>query len=172
MPEQLEQAIANVPDFPKPGIIFKDITPILANPALFERAIKLMAAPWRDRGITHVAGIEARGFIFASAVAIELDCGFIPIRKPGKLPRACFSQTYALEYGTDTLEIHRDAVGKNDTVLIVDDLLATGGTAAASLELLSQCDASIAGYAFLIELAFLEGHAKLGDTKIERVISF
>lgn len=172
MSDRLKAAILDVPDFPKKGIVFKDITPILGDPALFRLAIEALAEPWRDAGIRYVAGIEARGFIFASAVARELDCGFIPIRKPGKLPRATHRQTYALEYGTDALEIHVDALAAGDRVLLIDDLLATGGTAAACLELLRRCGASVAGVGFLVELTFLEGRGPLGDTPVEALVAY
>jgi len=172
VPEAIKKAIADVPDFPKPGIVFKDITPVLASADLFARAIELLAAPWQGKDVRYVAGIEARGFIFASAVARRLDAGFIPIRKPGKLPRAVYRQSYALEYGTDSLEIHRDAVPKGAKVVLIDDLLATGGTAAACLQLLAQCQADVVGVSFLVDLTFLDGRAKLGDVPVSAVVSY
>jgi adenine phosphoribosyltransferase len=172
MSDRLKAAILDVPDFPKKGIVFKDITPILGEPELFRHAVEGLASPWRNANLRYVAGIEARGFIFAAAVARELGCGFIPIRKPGKLPRATHRQTYALEYGTDALEIHVDALAKGDRVLLVDDLLATGGTAAACLELLRRCGASVVGVSFLIELAFLEGRPTLGTTPVEALVTY
>ncbi len=172
MAEAIKKAIADVPNFPKEGIVFKDITPVLADPALFARSIELLAEPWKDKGVKYVAGIEARGFIFASAVARYLNAGFIPIRKPGKLPREVFKETYDLEYGTDTLEIHKDAVAGGDKVVLIDDLLATGGTAAACLKLLAQCEAEVLGVSFLVDLTFLDGRKKLGDLPITAVVSY
>ena len=153
--------IHDVPDFPKPGIVFKDITPLLADPAALSLAVELMANPFRGRGITRVVGAESRGFIFGTAIAQSLSVGFVPVRKPGKLPRKTLSQTYDLEYGTDTLELHHDAVRSGDSVLLVDDLLATGGTMDATAELIASTGAKIAGIAVLVELAFLPGRARI-----------
>lgn len=159
----LERYIRDVPDFPKPGIIFKDITPLLASPEGFHEAIEMLAAPYLDRGVTKVLGAEARGFILGGALANRLGAGFVPARKPGKLPYETTSAEYALEYGTDQLEMHIDAVGPGDVVLIVDDVLATGGTAAAKADLVTRSGAEVAGFSFLIELDFLGGRAKLDD---------
>ena len=160
---RLRAAIRDVPDFPKPGILFKDITPVLADAELFRLATDAMAEPWRGAGITHVAGIESRGFILGAPVAQRLGAGFIPVRKPGKLPYRRERIEYALEYGVDALEIHADACGAGSRVLIVDDVLATGGTAGAAARLLAQMGAPVAGFAFLIELAFLDGGSRLRE---------
>lgn len=157
----LESLIRDVPDFPQPGIMFKDITPLLASPDGFREAIDMLADPYRGAGVTKVLGAEARGFILGGALAYALGAGFIPARKPGKLPYETTSAEYALEYGTDQLEMHVDAIGPDDVVLIVDDVLATGGTAAAKADLVTRNGATVAGFAFLIELDFLGGRAKL-----------
>jgi adenine phosphoribosyltransferase len=162
--------IRDIPDFPEPGIVFKDITPLLADPAGLDATISVLADPWRDAEVDAVVGIEARGFILGAAVARELGVGFVPIRKAGKLPGATVSQTYGLEYGTDTIEMHDDAVAAGDRILVLDDVLATGGTAAAAGAMLAGLDAVVVGYSFLIELGFLDGRAKLGDTPIDAVI--
>jgi adenine phosphoribosyltransferase len=160
----LESYIRDVPDFPQAGVMFKDITPLLADPNGFKSAIDLLAAPYADAGITKVLGAEARGFILGGALAYALGAGFVPARKPGKLPFTTTSAEYALEYGTDQLEMHIDAVGEGDVVLIVDDVLATGGTAAAKADLVTRSGATVAGFAFLIELDFLHGREKLSDS--------
>lgn len=152
--------IRDVPDFPKPGITFKDITPLLADAAGFAAAIAAIAEPWRDAGIVAVAGIESRGFILGAALARALDAGFVPIRKPGKLPGSTLGIDYALEYGSDRLEIHADAVARGTRVLLVDDVLATGGTLAASHRLLQGIGAELAGAAVLIELEALRGRQR------------
>jgi adenine phosphoribosyltransferase len=157
----IESLIRNVPDFPKPGIQFKDITPLLGDARTFADMIELIAEPFRDKNIAHVIGIESRGFIVGAPVALKLGAGFIPVRKPGKLPAAVHRATYALEYGTDTLEMHRDAITPGARVLIVDDVIATGGTVKATMELALQQQAVVAGVAFAIELSFLNGRAKL-----------
>ncbi|MHC5067136.1 MAG: adenine phosphoribosyltransferase [Planctomycetota bacterium] len=157
----LEALLRDIPDFPKPGITFKDITPLLADPRGLAIAVDRIAEPFIGQGITKVVGIESRGFIFAPAVALRLDCGFVPIRKPGKLPWQTRSITYDLEYGSDTLEIHEDAVGAADDVLVVDDVLATGGTAAAAVALLEELGASVRSASFIVELAFLGGADKV-----------
>lgn len=162
--------IRDIPDFPKEGIVFKDITPLLASPEGFREAVDLIHGEYSDAGVTKVMGAEARGFIFGGAVAYKLGAGFVPARKPGKLPWQTAHATYELEYGTDSLEIHEDAVGPGDVVLIVDDVLATGGTAAAKGQLVTQAGATVAGYAFLIELDFLGGRAKLADSRIVSLI--
>lgn len=153
--------LRDVPDFPRPGILFKDITPLLADAALFAETIAAMAAPLRGAGITHVAGVESRGFIFAAPVALALGAGFIPIRKSGKLPARVVTREYALEYGTDRLEIHADACGPDARVLLVDDVLATGGTAAAASGLLEQVGATVVGCAFLLAIESLGGARRL-----------
>ena len=153
--------IRDVPDFPKPGIVFKDITPLLATPAAFATAVDLMAEPFVGSGVTRVCGAESRGFIFGVAVAERLGAGFVPIRKPGKLPRAVHEASYELEYGRDTLQMHTDALPAGGTVLLVDDLLATGGTAAACCRMIEKAGAELVGVAVLIELSFLPGRAAL-----------
>jgi adenine phosphoribosyltransferase len=164
--------IRDVPDFPKPGIVFKDITPLLADPDAFASAIDALIAPYATAGVEKVVGIEARGFILGAPVAQALGAGFVPVRKPGKLPWQVASQTYALEYGTDQLEVHRDAVAPGERVLLVDDVLATGGTAAAALDLLGGLGAEVVGAAFLIELGFLGGRAQLGDAAIAALVTY
>ena len=158
----LNPLIRDVPDFPKPGIIFKDITPLLRDPRALAHVITALAAPYHGKGITQVVGIESRGFILAPAVALALGAGFIPVRKPGKLPWKALRQSYGLEYGQDTLEIHDDALTAADRVLIVDDVLATGGTAHAATTLVSRLGATVHAAAFLIDLTFLGGAAKVG----------
>ena len=158
----LRRAIRDIPDFPKKGIIFKDITPLLANGALFHKTIDVLAERYRDQKIDAVLGIESRGFILGAALAYRLAAGFAIVRKPGKLPYETRRASYELEYGSDSLEIHSDAVKPGARVLVVDDLLATGGTAAAACELVSALGAEVVECAFLIELAFLKGRQKLG----------
>ena len=157
----LNALIRDVPDFPKPGISFKDITPLLGDPRGLAVTIDRMCEPFIGQGITKVVGIESRGFIFAPAVALRLDCGFVPMRKPGKLPWKTESIAYELEYGTDTLELHVDSVGPTDKVLIVDDVLATGGTAAAAVRLVERLGAEIVAACFIVELRFLGGAKKV-----------
>ncbi len=157
----LSTYIRDIPDWPQEGIVFKDITPLLASPEGFRNAIDTLAEQYTDIGVTKVMGAEARGFIFGGALAYQLGAGFVPARKPGKLPWDTTSVTYDLEYGTDSLEVHSDAFGGGDVVLIVDDVLATGGTAAAKAELVAATGAKVAGFAFLIELDFLSGRSKL-----------
>jgi len=170
--DKIKTIIRDVPDFPKKGIIFKDITPLLANPAMFAETIKLMAEPYRGRGITKVFGIEARGFLLAAPIALELKAGLVPVRKAGKLPYKTVSASYALEYGTDTLQIHDDAAGKGEQVLIVDDVLATGGTAGAVCELAEKLGGRVAAIAVLIELEFLKGREKLAGREISSLIKY
>lgn len=158
---ELKDYIRDIPDWPKEGVVFKDITPLLSSPEGFRLAIDTLADRYADTGVTKVMGAEARGFIFGGALAYRLGAGFVPARKPGKLPWTTSQVTYQLEYGTDTLEVHADAFGPGDTVLIVDDVLATGGTAAAKAELVVSTGAEVAGFAFLIELDFLAGRDKL-----------
>ena len=162
----LESYIRDIPDFPKPGVMFKDITPLLASPEAFKAAIEQMAAPYENANVTKVLGAEARGFILGGALACRLGAGFVPARKPGKLPWNTTSAEYSLEYGTDQLEMHTDAVQPGDLVLIVDDVLATGGTAAAKADLVTRSGGVVVGYSFLMELDFLHGREKLGDHMI------
>jgi adenine phosphoribosyltransferase len=164
--------IQDVPDFPKKGIVFKDVTPLLANPKALRAAIEAMAAPFKNRGVKLVAGVESRGFLFASSIAGALDAGVVLIRKKGKLPRKTLSVTYDLEYGVDTLELHADAAGKGDSVLLVDDVLATGGTAKAACELIEKLGADVVGAAFLIELGFLKGREKLAGRDVRAVLRY
>ena len=159
--EELKQLIREVPDWPKPGILFYDLTTLLKDPAGLRRVLDALTAPYQGQKIEQVLAVEARGFIFAAAVADRLGAGFVPVRKPKKLPAATTSVTYELEYGKDTLEIHKDAVTAGQRVLIVDDLLATGGTAAACAQLARSLGAEIAGLAFVVELLFLNGRKKL-----------
>jgi len=161
-----------VPDFPKPGILFKDITPLLGAPDAFRASIERLAEPYRDVGIGKVAGIESRGFIFGAAVAQELGCGFVPVRKPGKLPWKSQKHEYDLEYGSDALEIHEDAFGAKEKVVIVDDVLATGGTAAAAGHLVRKVGADLVGYAIVIELSFLGGREKLNGARLHTMITY
>ncbi|MEM1353854.1 MAG: adenine phosphoribosyltransferase [Planctomycetota bacterium] len=157
----LHTLIRDIADYPKPGIVFKDITPLLANPAGLAMAVEQMANPYRGQGIEAVCGAESRGFIFGTAIAQALSAGFVPIRKPGKLPYDTHAMSYELEYGTDTLEIHTDAVKPGQKVLMVDDLLATGGTMRACCDLVQKMGGQIVGLTMLIELTFLEGRSKL-----------
>jgi adenine phosphoribosyltransferase len=157
MVDTIRSLIREIPDYPKPGILFYDITPVLANPDGFAGLIEAMTAPFRASGITKVAGIEARGFTLAAPVAEKLGAGFVPIRKPGKLPYEVKRKDYDLEYGTDALEIHADAVGPDDRVLLVDDVIATGGTASAAISLLKGLGSEVVGFSVFIELVFLNG---------------
>ncbi len=159
--DDLRSLIRDVPDFPKPGIVFKDITPLLGDAAAFDRALEHLARPWRGRGITHVVGIESRGFIVGSPVASRLGAGFVPVRKPGKLPWKTVAQSYTLEYGTDSLEAHSDAVTAGDRVLVIDDVLATGGTGAATIALMQGLGAEVIGFGVLVELGFLAGRDRI-----------
>lgn len=172
MDRDLAAYIRDVPDFPKPGILFKDITPLLGDPDALKAAVQALAAPYRHANLTSVAAVESRGFIFASAVACELGCGFVPLRKPDKLPAATTSATYELEYGTDTIEVHVDAIRPGDRVAIVDDVIATGGTAVASVELVEGLGGELVGISFLIDLAFLGGSARLSDYAVHTVITY
>jgi adenine phosphoribosyltransferase len=164
--------IRDIVDYPKPGIVFKDITPLLADPAAFRAATEAMAAPFANSGISHVVAIESRGFILGAPVAQRLGAAFIPVRKPGKLPAATKRETYDLEYGTDTLEIHADACDLNARVLIVDDVLATGGTADATRKLVESLGARVEGFSFLIALSFLPGRQRLGARRVESLLTF
>ncbi len=168
----LAKYIREIPDWPKKGILFRDITPLLADPQAFPAAVEALCAPWRDAGVEYVAAVEARGFIFGAAVAAELGAGFIPIRKKGKLPYETESVTYDLEYGTDCVEMHRDAVPPGAKILMVDDLLATGGTMRAACQLIEKVGAEVVGIAFLIELADLNGRERLTQYNVHTVISY
>lgn len=159
----LKQSIRTIPDYPKPGIMFRDVTTLMADADVFQRAVREMAAPYRDQKIDQVAGIDARGFILGGALAVELGAGFTALRKPGKLPWTTFSETYELEYGTDELHMHTDAFDAGAKVLLVDDLIATGGTAEAGVKLLRAAQAEIIGAAFLIDLPDLGGAARLRE---------
>ncbi len=169
---ELLNLIRDVPDFPKPGIVFRDITPLLRDPAGLSLSVELMTQPHRNKHIDIVVGAESRGFIFGTAVARNLSAGFVPIRKPGKLPAARKTATYDLEYGTDRLEIHEDAIGKGQRVLMVDDLLATGGTMKACCELVEQLGGNIISVVFLIELAGLHGRDKLRKWDVHSVLRY
>ena len=170
--DTLKSKIRHVPDFPKPGILFYDITTLLQDPAGFRQAVDALSAPFSDQGIELVVGIESRGFIFGAAVADRLGAGFSPVRKPGKLPSTTIRGSYDLEYGSDALEIHDDAVGRGQRVLIVDDLLATGGTAKATCELVSKLGGDVVALAFLIELVGLNGREKLEGQTLHTVLKY
>ncbi len=165
-------AIRDVPDFPKPGIVFKDITPVLLDASLFRDATDALAAHFANDAISHVVAIESRGFILGAPVAQALGAAFVPFRKPGKLPHIVERVEYALEYGVDALECHRDALQGGQRVLVVDDVLATGGTAAAACALVESLGATVQGCSFLVELAFLNGRGKLPGRRVERVVSY
>lgn len=171
-PAELSSFIRDIPDWPKEGILFRDITPLLANPRALRGAVEAMCAPYQNAGISDVAAVEARGFIFGTAVAAQLNAGFVPIRKTGKLPFETERVCYELEYGTDTLEIHRDAVAPGAKVLMVDDLLATGGTMKAACELVEKVGGEVAGITCLIELTDLAGRQRLSTYDIHTVISY
>ena len=170
--ETLRAEIREVPDFPKPGILFYDITTLIKQAAPFKEAIDLMITPFADARVDVVVGMESRGFIFSAPMAYRLDAGFVPVRKLGKLPAETISVEYALEYGTNTLEVHKDAIQPGQRVLIVDDLLATGGTVLGTIDLLSQLKAEIVGLSFLVELQFLKGRDRLDDYEIHSVIQY
>lgn len=170
--DDLRSYIRDVPDFPKKGIMFKDITPLLRSPEALERSVQALAEPFRNAGVTAVAAIESRGFIFGSCVARLLGAGFVPIRKPGKLPWTTRRHEYVLEYGTDALEIHDDALNANDRVLIIDDVLATGGTAAAAAALVRVLSANLVGIATVIELTFLEPRKMLSSVHVHTLIQY
>ena len=168
----LARTIRDIADFPKPGIGFKDITPVLLDGALFRRTTDALAAAFRDAGVTHVLGIECRGFIFGAPVAQALGVGFVPLRKPGKLPHLRVSERYDLEYGSDALEVHSDAIGAGARALIIDDVLATGGTAAAAVRLVERCGAGLAGVGVVIDLGFLPWRERLKGCTVETLVSF
>jgi len=170
--ESIRRAIRDIPDFPKPGIVFKDITPLLANGSLFGKTIDLLAARYREKKIATVLGIESRGFIVGAALAYKLGAGFSVVRKPGKLPYETHSASYQLEYGVDTLEIHVDAIAHGANVVIADDLIATGGTAAATAQLVTRLGGRVVECAFLIELSFLDGREKLKPYGVYSVLQY
>ena len=170
--KDLRDYIRDVPDFPTPGILFRDITPLLASPEAFSQAVRAMAAPFRGAGLAKVLGIEARGFMFGAAVARELDVGFVPARKSGKLPRESVRVAYGLEYGRDSLEVHADAFAPGERVLIADDVLATGGTASAALELVENLRGQVVGFAFLLEIGALGGRRQLGEHPVFTLIRY
>ena len=168
----LRRYIRDVPDFPKKGILFKDITPLLQDREALRHAMERLAGEFKGRGISKVVGIESRGYIFAPAIALSLGAGFVPVRKPGKLPWKTAAEEYALEYGKDRLEIHLDALARGEKVLIVDDLLATGGTASATRRLAERLGAEVVGAGFLVELGFLEGRSRLPGIDVVSLIQF
>lgn len=168
----VQQLIRPIPDFPIPGILFRDITPLLKDAAGFKEAIDLFVDRYKGRGIDYVVGVEARGYMLGAPLAYAIGAGFVPVRKPGKLPYSKLTESYALEYGTNSLEIHDDALGKNDNVLVVDDLLATGGTAAATRRLLERLGANVVGFAFLIELPELRGRDALIGIDVTTFITY
>ncbi len=170
--EDLGVHVRDVPDWPEPGVVFKDITPLLADPGAFHAAVEALASPFADRGITTVVGIEARGFLIGAPVALRLGAGFVPARKPGKLPRPTASETYELEYGTDELEVHADAIEAGERVLIVDDVIATGGTAAATVRLVERLGGTVVGLGVVIELAFLDGRAAIGEHELVSLLTY
>ena len=171
--ETLKSVIRDIPDFPKEGIIFKDITPLLSNPVSFKKVIDTLKTRYKDKRINQVVGVEARGFVFASALAYALGCGVVMVRKPGKLPYKTFQETYSLEYGEDSVEIHQDAFEKGQNVVIIDDVLATGGTLAACIDLVNKnFEVNLVEIGFLIELDFLKGRQKLGDVSIYSMMHF
>jgi len=169
---RLEERIRDIPDFPKPGIVFKDITPLLADAEAFRQAVDELAAKFAGSGAAKVLAAEARGFIFGAALAYKMGLGFVPVRKPGKLPYKTTSVTYELEYGTDTLCMHEDAVAPGEKVLVIDDLLATGGTVGGMLQLIAKAKGKVVGIGFLIELDFLDGRAKLGRGPVDALIHY
>ena len=170
-PSRFAVGIFEVPDFPSPGILFRDITPLWSDPRLFSAAIEAMSAPFLEKGVRKVVGIEARGFIFGSAVALALGAGFVPARKPGKLPRSRRRVEYALEYGVDALEIHDDAIAAGEGCLLVDDVLATGGTARAAADLVRSAGSRLVGMSFFLEIAALDGRERLGGENVHCVVS-
>lgn len=168
----IQSLIREIPDYPRPGVLFYDITPVLGNGPAFNAVLEEMVEPHRDSGVTKVAGIEARGFTLAAPIARILGAGFIPVRKPGKLPYDTRARTYALEYGEDALEVHIDAADSEDRVLIVDDVIATGGTAAAAVGLLNDLGADVVGLSVFIELTFLNGRDRLGELPLHALLEY
>jgi adenine phosphoribosyltransferase len=171
-PGWLKELIRDIPDFPQPGVVFKDITPLLANSPALTWCVGALADAFAERPVDKVIGVEARGFIIAAPVAVRLDAGFVPVRKPGKLPWNVTSEAYDLEYGVDSLEIHQDALESGEQVLIIDDVLATGGTAAATARLVRALGANVAGFGCVVELAFLGGRGKLADLDTVSLLSY
>ena len=169
---ELSDYIRDIPDFPKPGILFKDITPLLGNPAAFRRAVDLLCEPFRDRPIDAIAAAEARGFLFAAPMALALGCPLVPLRKPGKLPYETLCDRYDLEYGTAELHMHTDAIARGASVLLVDDVLATGGTMKAGVALIQRAGGVVAGCAFLMELGFLGGRGRLEPVEVYSVLRY
>ncbi len=170
--DEIQAMVRDVPDFPKPGILFKDITPILKDPEVFRGTVAALAEAVRGERINFIVGIESRGFIFGAGLAQTLGAGFVPVRKPGKLPYRTVRETYQLEYGEDALEIHEDAVGRGDRVVIIDDLLATGGTAEAAVRLVRRLGAEVTAVAVVIELAFLQGRARLQGIPVYSLVTY
>lgn len=170
--DELKQYIREVPDYPKPGILFYDITTLMKDPVAFRMTIDRLTWPYIEEDVDIVIGMESRGFIFAPILASRLNAGFVPVRKPGKLPAAVHSRSYSLEYGEDSLEMHEDAIEPGEKVLIVDDLIATGGTAKATIELVEDAGGEVVGVGFVIELGFLDGRSQLGDCKVTSLIVY
>jgi adenine phosphoribosyltransferase len=170
--DEIRARIRDVPDFPKKGIVFKDITPVLSDPALFRRVVDALAARWKGERIAKVVGIESRGFLFAAPLAYAIGAGLCIVRKPGKLPWETVREVYQLEYGEDALELHVDALGPGDRALVVDDVLATGGTADAVGRLVTRQGAQLVGYSFLLELSFLNGARKLGEKSVHALVRY
>jgi adenine phosphoribosyltransferase len=170
--DELRATIVAVPDFPRPGVGFKDITPVLHDARLFRRVTDAMAERWLDAGITHVVAVESRGFLLGAPVAQKLNASLVPVRKPGKLPRARVTEDYTLEYGSGALEVHRDALGAGANALIVDDVLATGGTAAATIRLVERCGATVAGVGVLIDLSFLPWRSAIPERMVHALVQY
>jgi adenine phosphoribosyltransferase len=168
----LKDHVRDIPDFPQPGVVFKDITPLLADGVALAECVNALAGAFRDRQVDKVLGVEARGFIIAAPVAVELSAGFVPVRKAGKLPWRVYTEAYELEYGSAALEIHHDGVLSGERVLIIDDVLATGGTAAASVRLVQSLGGQVTGFGCIIELGFLGGRGKLGDMDVVSLINY
>ncbi|AFY69040.1 adenine phosphoribosyltransferase [Thalassoporum mexicanum PCC 7367] len=168
----LKAYIRDIPDFPKPGIVFRDITPVLAHPQGLPTVAKEIAAAFADQAIDYVVGIESRGFIIGTVVSHAIGCGFVPVRKPGKLPAAVHRVEYELEYGTDKLEVHQDAIAQGSRILIVDDIIATGGTAAATAKLVNLAGGELVGYGFMVELLALQGRQALPDVNVFSLITY
>ena len=171
-PTDLSRFIRDIPDWPKPGILFRDITPLLADPQALRAAVDAMCAPYRDAGVAYVAAVEARGFIFGGALASRLGVGFVAARKPDKLPAQTLREEYSLEYGTSALEIHRDTLRVGERILVVDDLLATGGTLAAAVKLVERAGAQVAGVGVVVELSYLDGFRRLRDHKVFSLVQY
>ncbi len=172
MADRLAALVRDIPDFPQPGVTFKDITPLLADPVAFRSAVDGIAGRFEDAGVDRVLGVEARGFILAAPIAYRFGAGFTPVRKAGKLPWEVEAEEYALEYGTDLLEIHRDAIAPGERVLVVDDVLATGGTAAATVRLVERLGGTVVGLGFALELGFLHGRSRLPDLDVASLVTY